>query len=124
AVTLLEKDRHYSGPSSSFVRRDYVSPVLYARFPTALKISHAWVYTAQAQNDGPFGWQAQGLVRCDPSPQRTRLIFVGRRNVGRSEFTWDIYKLDPRDADALSATPTSASLILNAQTSKPLQNAT
>ncbi len=81
ATTLAEKDRHYNSAWVSFTRRDYISPILYVRFPQAATIEHAWVYAAAAENDGPFGWQAKGSVTCPPlpgqSPEQMRMLDLG-----------------------------------------------
>lgn len=118
AITLSAKERHYSAPWVKFVRRDYVSPVLYVHFPQAVTIAHAWVYQATAQNDGPFGWQAIGSVLCDPtpsaSPDQLRKLIPARR--------LRPYTLDPKDEDHLADIPSSTSLVLNASVSKPLES--
>lgn len=115
AVTLVTKERHYSNPLVSFVRRDYVSPVLYVRFPQAVTINHAWVYRAAVQNDAPFGWQTQGTVSCDPppapSPQQAK---SAAREVS-------FYHLADADVDPLSAPPTPTSLVITAKASQALE---
>lgn len=118
AMTLVEKDRHYSAPWVTFIRHDYVSPVLYVRFPQSLSIRHAWVYTAAASNDGAFGWQAQGTVMCDPpaaaSPNEVKRLVPGHER--------HPYVLDPKDEDGLSNAPSRLSLILAASPSKALES--
>ncbi|HET6895690.1 MAG TPA: hypothetical protein VFH72_09955, partial [Candidatus Baltobacteraceae bacterium] len=116
ALTLAAKERHYSAPWVKFIRRDYVSPVLYVHFPQAVTIAHAWVYQATAQDDGAFGWQAKGSILCDPMPsaspeQRRRLP---------AHFQ-SPYALDSNDADHLADPPSSTSIILDAANSKPLE---
>lgn len=116
-VTLAAKQRHYTSKWVSFVRRDYVSPPFYVRFPQALTIRNAWVYSAAAQDDGAFGWHAMGLVSCDPpaeaSPeQRKRFKTAGKDRT---------YTLDPADEDRLSDAPAATALVLAAQPSKPLE---
>lgn len=118
SIALSAKERHYSAPWVKFIRRDYVSPVLYVHFPQAVTIAHAWVYQATAQNDGAFGWQAIGPVFCDPTPsaspdQIRKLI---------PEHRLKPYTLDPRDEDHLSDVPSSTSLLANASVSKPLES--
>jgi TonB family protein len=117
AMTLVEKARHYTNPTVSFIRRDYVSPRFYVRFPTDVTIAHAWVYSASAKDDGAFGWQAQGTVRCDPpaaaSPEQAKRF---PKNVH------PFYTLADADKDGLSDEPTSTSLILAAAPSKALEN--
>lgn len=117
AATLSVKERHYTSPWVAFVRHDYVSPNFYARFSQNVKINHAWVYSASAQNDAAFGWQAQGTVLCDPPPaaspaQARGLIPAHDRQ---------IYTLDPKDDDHLSSPPSRMSMILAATPSKPLE---
>lgn len=120
AVTLAEKDRHYSAPWVTFIHRDFVSPVLYVRFPQAVSISHAWVYEATAQNDGAFGWQAIGAVMCDPIPEASPEQRAHWPKPARSR---NPYTLDPKDEDRLSDVPSAMSLVLNAAPSAPLESA-
>ncbi|MHB8357794.1 MAG: hypothetical protein ACYDDQ_14035, partial [Vulcanimicrobiaceae bacterium] len=47
AVAITAKLRHYTSAVVRFVRRGWVSPTMYVRFPAPLKISHAWVFDAQ-----------------------------------------------------------------------------
>ena len=117
-LPISEKDRHYSSATVSFVRHDWVSPKLYVRFPQAVQVNHAWVYNAQALNDGPFGWQAQGDVICDPpaaaSPEQAqRFPNVVRR----------FYKLADADSDGLSEPPSAKTVTLAATASKALESA-
>lgn len=114
ATTLTVKERHYTGPSSTFVRRDYVSQMMYARFPDAVSIRHAWVYVAMASGDGAFGWQAKGAVQCDPPPAPSPHQ-PAKRNFHA------VYRLDPKDQD-LAVMPSATSLVLAANTSKALEN--
>lgn len=117
AVTLVEKDRHYSAPWVSFVRRDYVSPVYYVRFPQSVSVAHAYVYVASAQNDGPFGWQARGVVQCDPYAMASQAQ-IGKMLSLRLKSP---YRLDPKDDDDLSAPPSPQSLVISASLSQPLE---
>ena len=124
-VTLVEKDRHYSAPWVSFVRRDYVSPAFYVHFPKAVDVPRAWVLTAATQGDSLFEWDKQGTVQCDPSPQRAYTIAVdtGKPPLGlhsRPAF----YKLEPHDEDNLSVPPPATALILAARSSEPLETST
>jgi hypothetical protein len=64
-AVIAEKDRHYKGPSSEFIMRDWVSPVMYVQFPKPVNILHRWILSAQASGD-QFGWAAQGNVLCEP----------------------------------------------------------
>lgn len=111
ATTLAEKDRHYTSISAEFVRHDFVSPVMYVRFPAAVTIAHEWVYQATARNDGPFGWASRGAVTCD-APAGAHAHDSGNQAL--------FPKLDPKDSDALDATPAPQSIILAATPSKPL----
>ena len=121
-LNIVEKDRHYTGPSGSFVRRDYVSPIMYARFPKPLTVSHAWVFSATATSDGDFGWDKQGDVRCDPLGE-PRVIGVMRIKDGPSALGHDLYHLDGKDKDALSNQPSEKSIVLVAQHAKiPLED--
>ncbi len=113
AVAIGEKLRHYTSATVRFVRHDWVSPIMYVRFPAALKISHAWVFNAQVHGDGPFGWEAKGDVACSPpSTAETR--------AGRNDIRLDP-KLDAKDEDALWLPPGPASIVLDAQSAKALE---
>lgn len=122
AVTLAEKVRHYTSPVVSFTRHDYVSSVLYARFPQPVRIEHAWVSSAAAQGDGAFGWQAQGSVTCDPPPAAAADQVRHMADLRADPFKLDP-KLDPKDEDHLSAAPGAMSLLLSAQASTALETA-
>lgn len=111
-VTLAEKDRHYTGPSSTFVRRDYVSPLMYVRFPDAVTIRHAWVYSASASGDGAYGWQAKGVVPCDPPPAPSQ------KQTAKYSSP---YRLDPKDEDPVGM-PGTNSVLLPANPVKPLED--
>ena len=113
AVAIAEKLRHYTSISASFVRRAWVSPIMYVRFPAALKISHAWVFDAQVKGDGPFGWEARGEVTC--SPPSTAGALAKQNDMGSGP------KLDPKDKDALWLAPGPASIVLDAQSAKALE---
>ena len=113
ALTLVEKDRHYTGPSSTFAREDYVSQIFYVRFPQAIDVRHGWVSAAAAQGDSQFDWDKQGTVQCSPAPRRLRLIAVASINAhARDEVDDNLYKLDPKDIDPLSAVPQQTSDVL------------
>lgn len=120
ATTLAQKVRHYTSPVVSFTRLDYVSPVLYVRFPQPVRIAHAWVSRASAQGDGAFGWQAQGTVTCDPPPTASAEQERQMRNRRADRDKLDP-SLDPKDRDQLSAFPTATSLLLAAQVSTALE---
>lgn len=129
ALTLAEKDRHYTGPSSTFVRKDFVSPIFYVRFPKNLSVGHAWVDTASAQGDPVFGWDNRGVVQCDPTPRRMRLISASRtktaavRDGALRPYGSGLFQLDPKDLDALSFPPRSTSTLLLASRTNPPSSA-
>ncbi|HET6894363.1 MAG TPA: hypothetical protein VFH72_03175 [Candidatus Baltobacteraceae bacterium] len=127
AVTLVEKDRHYTGPSSTFTLQDYVSPIFYVRFPHAASVTHGWVHTAATQGDTQFGWDKQGTVQCDPVRQQPHVIATAAFNHAPSKTSDggknSLYTLDARDQDALSAVPRPTSLILTAEPASPLADA-
>jgi TonB family protein len=110
-LTIQEKDRHYSAPSISFVRHDYVSPKIYARFPQAIAIAHAWLY--EASMDG------NSSVICAPPPGSSP---SQSQQAARARRHWDSeYALSPNDRDNLSEAPGAGALMLNAAPSKPLE---
>ncbi|HEV2261836.1 MAG TPA: hypothetical protein VGR69_06085 [Candidatus Rubrimentiphilum sp.] len=102
-VSLTEKDRHYSGPSSSWIRPDWISPIMYMRFGVPVLITRSWVYRAHVVNDQGSHWAAQGEVTCPPSPD----IATARRKSPRVE-------MNPADRDPLSAAPARGMTILAA----------
>ncbi len=105
---LTEKDRHYTSPSATFIRRDYVSPIMYVRFPANVVIQRSWVYGAQAFDDG---WAAKGRVTCDPPGSAKPLANPRNDTV-----------LDPKDRDRLDAPPAAGDLVLAAQHTSPLES--
>lgn len=120
SLTLVEKDRHYTGPSSKFTLQDYVSPVFYVHFPQAVAVNHGWVSSAATHGDSQFDWDAQGTVRCDPVPRSTRTIAVTSFNRRSSDSPGQsLYRLGPNDADPLSRPPQPASAVLPAKTAAP-----
>ena len=111
-TTIAEKDRHYSGPSATFVHKDWVSPTMYVRFPSAVTIAHSWVYDAKVRADGPYGWEAKGDFQCRPNPARSPAQKL-------PDFQNPIV-LDPKDEDRLSSPPPSGATILDGAPSPAL----
>jgi TonB family protein len=111
ATSLHEKDEHYTSPSASFIKRTWVSPMMYLKFPSRFTISHAWVYSAQSTGDD-FGWSKMGLVLCSPAS--------GSRSVSAPPQA-QVAKLDPKDFDPLSAPPGAGAMIITADRSSPLK---
>jgi hypothetical protein len=111
---LTLKLRHYHTPYVKFVRRDYVSPVIYVQFPNDVALNHVWVYSATAQDDGAFGWAPRGLVSCAPptgaNPYYDRSSMIAEQ-------------MDPRDADNLEKAPGAGSMVLTAVQTSPLETA-
>lgn len=114
AVAVTQNDRHYSGPSGTITHHDYVSQVMYAKFASAIIIRHAWVYSAAATDDA-FGWQARGLVQCEP-----RGAPSDEQQRGVPNNVHGMFAPDPND-DGLSALPSKTSLILVPKVSKTLE---
>ncbi|HEY9181341.1 MAG TPA: TonB family protein [Candidatus Baltobacteraceae bacterium] len=114
STALSAKVRHYTG-NLSFAERDYVSPKMYVRFPQAVAVSHAWVYSAAATGDG-FGWEQKGGVICPPPPQASSEQSRHFRN-------HKAMSVDPKDDDRLSDAPEHSSVLLAAQPSKALAHA-
>lgn len=119
-LALAEKDHHYANSLSSFTRHDWVSPVLYARFPQEVQIARAWVYGASAQNDGPFGWQGLGPVSCPPPPDMSPEQQKRYRRPAVRRMRDKAYELE--NPDALNAAPAANSVVLAATASKPLES--
>jgi TonB family protein len=114
SMVITKKERHYTSPSATFTRSDWISPIVYVRFPSAITISHAWVDEIQVAGDGAFGWQERGNVQCDPLPALAPdQKFPTVKN--------DI-QMDPKDQDPLSAPPASDALVVAAQPAKPLES--
>ncbi len=111
ATSLHEKDEHYSSPSATFIKRTWVSPIMYMKFPSHFTISHAWVYSAQSTGDD-FGWSKMGLVVCQPAS--------GARSVSVAP-QGQLAKLDPKDEDPISAPPGAGAVIISADRSSPLK---
>lgn len=110
AVEIAEKDRHYTAPWVSFTRRDWVSPVMYLRFPGVLTVKRTWVYLARATGDS-FGWEAKGQVSCSANPGPA----IPPRLPARPPT------LDPRDDDHLNASPRLNASFIPVVASLPLK---
>ena len=113
STTLQAKERHYDSPSASFVKRNWISPIMYLKFPTAVNIAHSWVYSAQTIGDD-FGWSKMGVVSCQP--------FAGAR-APNPPLAPQVVRLDPKDVDDLSIPPGPGSTIVAVTKSKPLKQA-
>lgn len=100
-TALTEKDRHYTMRGVRFMRRDYVSPVMYVRFPQSVTLNHSWVY-----HSGDF--------TCPPPPAPGK----GQNVHGHSGM-----QMDAADKDRLSDAPGAASVVLPAKSSPPLETA-
>ncbi|HKU66419.1 MAG TPA: hypothetical protein VJP85_01440 [Candidatus Baltobacteraceae bacterium] len=119
SVTLGLKDHHYANNWSSFTRHDWVTSVSYVRFPRDVAIRRAWVYQAQADKDGAFGWESLGMVSCPPPPDMSAAQQKRYRRPRVRTMHDAAYTLS--NPDPLSAAPTAASVILAARTSTPLE---
>lgn len=100
ATTLKAKSRRYYGDGHSFERTDYVSPIMYARFPVNASIRHAWVQNANQ-------------VSCDPPAAPSPAQQKDSRYT--YHFLW--YTLEANDEDALGAVPSGPLNVLAAQAS-------
>jgi hypothetical protein len=123
-VSLIAKERHYVSASGPLIRKEYVAPEFYARFPIAVSVSRAWVFTAATQSDTLFGWDKAGTVQCDPSPQEVQLIGLDRPAPRATLSPAALFKRDPQDGNMLSRPPAASALIIDAKQSKPLESAT
>lgn len=128
AVNLVSKYRHYSDNSTSFAVRDWISPMMYVRFPKNLTINHRWVFRASAKNDGDFGWEKLGDFGCPP-PAPTMERADGYKIISRStsrtasggSHSVSEPVLDVKDGDNFQALPGGGDVVLNAVTSPPLE---
>lgn len=116
STAFAVRDRHYTGVAATFVERDWVSPIMYVRFPKPLKIEHRWVMHARATGDD-LGWEARGDVSCEPRPQEANLMLNGLPS-----FDKDSSIVTTVDKDGLDAAPAKNSPILVAQKSMPLKS--
>ncbi len=107
AVALVEKVYRYDIGYRTAVRSDWNSPLMYVKFPSPVHLTNAWVSTANAQ-------------ACSPS-----LVHVKPVNDPDSP-TVHLFrdKLVTKDADQLTALPSSASIILSAAKTAPAYSAT
>ena len=120
AVTLTARDRRYSVGFAHDTIRDWVSPIMYARFPSAVQIRHSWVFSAAATGDGPFGWENLGAVACSPPPPSMETS-DNLRAISRATSTraggapaGQTIKLDPADQDQLDQLPGPAARVFPA----------
>jgi hypothetical protein len=123
AVTLAEKDRRYAVGFAHDTIRDWVSPVMYARFPSAVQVRHSWIFSAAATGDGPFGWQKLGRVACSPPPPsmetygNLRAISYATSMRSGAAVTRESIILDSADEDKLAQTPDPSSRVFPAAAS-------
>lgn len=118
ATALIEKDRHYTVGFARDTIRDWVSPVMYARFPLAVQVRHAWISSAAATGDGAFGWENLGHIACSPPPPSMetsgnwRAISYTTSTRSGGALTSQNITLDPKDEDKLSQAPDPESRII------------
>jgi hypothetical protein len=126
AVTLTENDRHYSVGFAHDTMRDWVSPVMYARFPSPVQLRHSWIFSAAATGDGPFGWEKLGRVACTPPPpsmesaDSVRTISYATTVRTRGARPTPSVILDPADEDKMSQTPDPAARVFLAAASRAI----
>lgn len=101
AVTLAEKDRHYTLRGGRFVHPDYVSPVMYLRFPRAVTLNHSWVFRS-------------GDATCPPPAAAGN----GQNAHGNSGL-----QMDAADEDRLSSAPAADAKVLPVKATGPLETA-
>lgn len=108
-VALTERFWHYGRPYDRVIDREFVSPVMYAKFPAPVRVLRVWVSSAAASGDNTFGWSGKGTVQCEPPPVR------------------DVHAFDPSmdvvDFDDLGAEPPAGALQLTPQSSPALASA-
>jgi len=123
SVTLSAKQRRYTGPSSTFIRQDYVSPVLYLQFPKPVSVAHAWVFSTATQGDSQFGWDKDGTVECSPMTQGGHLISIDRgASTPPAPKPPEMYNLDSKDGDTLRTSPQAGAVVIAASPVQALEN--
>jgi TonB family protein len=96
-VTLTGKTYRYRDAIRTATRSDWISPVMYVRFPSSTKIANSWISNANA-------------LPCAPSPPTPN---------GASGPRFG-YRIDPANEDKLDAAPTSNSVVVLTQKIAPL----
>jgi TonB family protein len=112
-VALSARVRHVSTPYVTFTRQDFVSERMYVRFPQDVQLLNAWMYRADASDDGAFGWNARGSVSCSPGMKSNPKANPVRPRV-------PLLKDDAADEDRLYLAPDSTSTVLAAKDSPQL----
>ncbi|HEV3154143.1 MAG TPA: hypothetical protein VGZ02_10100 [Candidatus Baltobacteraceae bacterium] len=113
--TLLRKQRQYNGPSASFMKDEWVSPMFHVRFPRPVNVAGAWVTSATSTGDG-FGWAQEGIVEClPPGDVGDVKELKASRGPSRSDITVDLKDIDP-----LWRAPAAGETVLAAKSSAPL----
>lgn len=116
-VIAFDTDSGWYTADVPFVgQRDFVSPRMYVRFPSAVTVMNAWMYHAQAVDDGKFGWQAKGEIQCAPPPR-------ARKQHEPVVSEDDPARMYPKDGDHLSAAPTDREIIVDAKPSPAIFHA-
>ncbi|HET9392356.1 MAG TPA: energy transducer TonB [Candidatus Rubrimentiphilum sp.] len=127
-VALAEKDRHYNEIFGRLTIPDWVSRIMYVRFPTNVTLNHSWLYSATARSDGDFGWEKSGTFICPPPPgtqkaNGVKTISIATSNTAGARRTFEKPLVDPKDVDTLSASPPPDALQIAAAASKALETA-
>jgi hypothetical protein len=112
SAALREKNRRYKGPSADFIRRDWVSDVMYVRFARPVVVAHSWVAVAKSSGD-TMGWAEKGNVACPPYAAGNPSIKLPPANPALAFVT--------NDEDHVDAPPSGNALILPAVTSAALE---
>lgn len=123
---LAKKDRHYNGLFGRFTVPQWVSPIMYARFPADVTLNHSWLYSASAKGDGDFGWEKTGAFVCPPPPgtqNGTKIISIGISRAAGATQNFEMPAIDAKDVDALTVAPSPDARRLAAVASKPLETA-
>ena len=68
SVPLAQADVTVSEPGVQYTRHPYRSQPVYVTVPDAFGALAAFVVQAQATGDPNYGWDARGMVACDPPP--------------------------------------------------------
>lgn len=75
-VALQPVSKQYSDEGATFSHSNYLSEPIVVRFPADVRVQYAYVSQASASGDTQLGWDAKGIVTCDPTgaPAQARVL--------------------------------------------------
>ena len=121
-VTLSRYDEKWQDTYASFSTTEFLSPVLYVRFPKPVSVQSVFVNEASTSGETAFGWDAKGNVTCTGGSDIS-IIALGAGAIisgtmEKSKSTSDLQRLNPIPSSR-NAPPDGTPTLTPALTSAP-----